>query len=69
MWVDQSSLIQGWTELNAALWAIETGKTVTDTGGYPLAMLTHANVAPGSGIPVYPTNYAAEFETLWHVGS
>jgi ABC-type sugar transport system substrate-binding protein len=69
MWVDQSSLIQGWTELNAALWAIETGKTVTDTGGYPLAMLTHANVAPGSGIPVYPANYAAEFETLWHVGS
>jgi len=69
MWVDQSSLIQGWTELNAALWAIETGKTVTDSGGYPLAMLTHADVPPGSGIPVYPANYAAEFETLWHVGS
>ena len=69
MWVDQSSLIQGWTELNAALWAIETGKTVTDTGGYPLAMLTHADVPPGSGIPVYPANYAAEFETLWHVGN
>jgi ABC-type sugar transport system substrate-binding protein len=69
MWVDQSSLIQGWTELNAALWAIESGKTVTDTGGYPLAMLTHANVPPGSGIPVYPANYPAEFENLWHVGS
>ena len=69
MWVDQSSLIQGWTELNAALWAIESGKTVTDTGGYPLAMLTHANVPPGSGIPVYPANYPAEFEKLWHVGS
>jgi ABC-type sugar transport system substrate-binding protein len=69
MWVDQSSLIQGWTELNAVLWAIETGKTVTDTGGYPLAMLTHADVPPGSGIPVYPADYAAEFEKLWHVGS
>lgn len=69
MWVDQSSLIQGWTELDSALRAIEGGKTVTDTGGYPLAMLTHANVPSGSGVPVYPADYAAEFEQLWHVGS
>jgi ABC-type sugar transport system substrate-binding protein len=69
MWVDQSSLIEGWTELDAVLRAIESGKTVTDTGGYLLAMLTHANVPPGPGVPVYPANYAAEFEKLWHVGS
>ncbi|MCU1655357.1 MAG: hypothetical protein JWO57_13 [Pseudonocardiales bacterium] len=68
-WVDLNSLINGWTEMDGILRAIDTGKTVSDTGGYPLGVLTPDNVGSGSGIPVLPTDYQTEFAKLWLVGS
>jgi ABC-type sugar transport system substrate-binding protein len=67
-WIDQNSLINGWTELDGVLRAIETKKPVSDTGGYPLAILTQKNVTSGTGIPVEPPNYQQEFKKLWLVG-
>jgi ABC-type sugar transport system substrate-binding protein len=67
-WIDQNSLINGWTELDGVLRAIETKKPVSDTGGYPLAILTQKNVTSGTGIPVEPANYQQEFKKLWLVG-
>jgi ABC-type sugar transport system substrate-binding protein len=68
-WVNQNSLINGWTELDGILRAVDSGKTVVDAGGYPLAVLTPDNVPSGTGIPVLPADYQNEFKTLWHVGS
>jgi ABC-type sugar transport system substrate-binding protein len=67
-WVNQSSLMNGWTELDAALRAIDSGKTVTDTGDYPLALLTPKNVPSGTDLPVLPTTYQDDFKKLWLVG-
>ena len=67
-WIDQNSLINGWTELDGVLRAIETKKPSSDTGGYPLAILTPQNVPSGTGIPVEPANYQDEFKKLWLVG-
>jgi ABC-type sugar transport system substrate-binding protein len=63
-WVDQSAIINGWTELDAALRAIETKGLVQDPGGYPLAVLTPRNVG-SSDDPTYPSDYQAEFTKLW----
>jgi ABC-type sugar transport system substrate-binding protein len=67
-WVDQNSLINGWTELDGVLRAMEAKKPGSDTGGYPLAILTQQNVPSGTGIPVEPANYQNEFKKLWLVG-
>jgi len=67
-WIDQNSLIDGWTEMDGLLRALEAKKTVSDTGGYPLAILTPQNVPSGTGIPVEPANYQNEFKKLWLVG-
>jgi ABC-type sugar transport system substrate-binding protein len=67
-WIDENSLIDGWTELDGVLRALEAKKAVSDTGGYPLAILTPQNVPPGTGIPVEPANYQDEFKKLWLVG-
>jgi hypothetical protein len=66
-WVNQSSLMNGWTELDAALRAIDGGKTVTDSGDYPLALLTPKTVPAGTDLPVLPTDYQDEFKKLWLV--
>jgi len=67
-WIDQNSLIDGWTEMDGLLRAMEAKKTISDTGGYPLAILTPQNVPGGTGIPVEPANYQDEFKKLWLVG-
>ena len=67
-WIDQNSLINGWTEMDGLLRALEAKKTVSDTGGYPLAILTPQNVPSGTGIPVEPANYQNDFKKLWLVG-
>ena len=67
-WIDQNSLIDGWTEMDGLLRAIEAKKTVSDTGGYPLAILTPQNVPSGTGIPVEPANYQDAFKKLWLIG-
>ena len=67
-WIDQNSLIDGWTEMDGLLRAIEAKKTVSDTGGYPLAILTPQNVPSGTGIPVEPANYQEAFKKLWLIG-
>ena len=67
-WIDQNSLIDGWTEMDGVLHAIEAKHPISDTGGYPLAVLTPQNVPGGTGIPVLPANYQNEFKKLWLVG-
>jgi ABC-type sugar transport system substrate-binding protein len=67
-WIDQNSLLDGWTEMDGLLRAIETKQPVSDTGGYPLAVLTPQNVPGGTGIPVLPADYQNEFKKLWLVG-
>ena len=67
-WIDQSSLMNGWTELDGVLRVMEAKKAISDTGGYPLAVLTPQNVPAGTGIPVEPANYQDEFKKLWLVG-
>jgi ABC-type sugar transport system substrate-binding protein len=63
-WVDQSAIIDGWTQLDGALRAIESGKVLPDTGEYPLAVLTQDNVS-SSDDPTYPADYQEEFKQLW----
>jgi ABC-type sugar transport system substrate-binding protein len=67
-WIDQNSLLNGWTELDGILRVVEAKHPVSDTGGYPLAVLTQQNVGTGTGIPVLPANYQSDFEKLWGVG-
>jgi ABC-type sugar transport system substrate-binding protein len=67
-WIDQNSLLNGWTEMDGLLRAIEAKQPVSDTGGYPLAVLTPQNVPGGTGIPVLPADYQNEFKKLWLVG-
>jgi ABC-type sugar transport system substrate-binding protein len=67
-WIDQNSLMNGWTELDGILRVMQAKHPISDTGGYPLAILTPQNVGTGTGIPVLPTNYQSEFEKLWGVG-
>jgi ABC-type sugar transport system substrate-binding protein len=67
-WIDQNSLLNGWTELDGILRVMQAKHPISDTGGYPLAVLTPQNVGTGTGIPVLPTNYQNEFEKLWGVG-
>jgi ABC-type sugar transport system substrate-binding protein len=66
-WVDQSIQMEGWTELDGILRALQSGSTVTDNGNYPLAVLTQHNVPSGSDIPVIPADYEQEFKKLWLV--
>jgi ABC-type sugar transport system substrate-binding protein len=67
-WIDQSSLMNGWTAMDGVLRVMEAKKPISDTGGYPLAVLTPQNVSSGTSIPVYPANYQSEFEKLWGIG-
>jgi ABC-type sugar transport system substrate-binding protein len=67
-WIDQSSLMNGWTALDGILRVLQAKHPISDTGGYPLAVLTQQNVPAGAGIPVLPANYQSEFEKLWLVG-
>jgi ABC-type sugar transport system substrate-binding protein len=67
-WINQSSLMNGWTALDGVLRVIEAKKPISDTGGYPLAILTPQNVPAGTSLPVYPANYQSEFQKLWGVG-
>jgi ABC-type sugar transport system substrate-binding protein len=67
-WIDQNSLLNGWTEMDGILRAIEAKQPISDTGGYPLAVLTPQNVPGGTGIPVLPADYQNEFKKLWLVG-
>ena len=67
-WIDQSSLMNGWTALDGVLRVMEAKQPISDTGGYPLAILTPQNVPAGTSIPVYPADYQSEFQKLWGVG-
>jgi ABC-type sugar transport system substrate-binding protein len=67
-WINQSSLMNGWTALDGILRVMEAKKPISDTGGYPLAVLTPQNVPSGTSLPVYPANYQSLFEKLWGVG-
>ncbi len=67
-WIDQNSLLDGWTEMDGILRVIEAKHPISDTGGYPLAVLTPQNVPGGTGIPVLPADYQNEFKKLWLVG-
>ena len=60
--------MNGWTAMDGVLRAMEAKKPISDTGGYPLAVLTSQNVSSGTSIPVYPADYQSEFEKLWGVG-
>ncbi len=66
-WIDQSAVLNGWTELDAALRALESGKVIQDNGHYPLAILTPQNVG-SNDIPTYPLDYQSEFKKLWLEG-
>jgi ABC-type sugar transport system substrate-binding protein len=66
-WVDESSALTSWVDVDQALRAIQGKQPVADSGDFPLALLTAKNVPPGSD-PVLPANYQHEFEKLWHVG-
>jgi ABC-type sugar transport system substrate-binding protein len=68
-WINQSSLMNAWTALDGILRVLDTGKVQTDTGGYPLALLTPQNVPGGTANPVVPADYQSEFKKLWLVGS
>jgi ABC-type sugar transport system substrate-binding protein len=67
-WIDQNSLMNGWTELDGILRVMQAKNPISDTGGYPLAILTPQNVGTGTGIPVLPADYQSEFQKLWGVG-
>jgi ABC-type sugar transport system substrate-binding protein len=66
-WIDQSAVLNGWTELDAALRALDSGKVIQDNGHYPLAILTPQNVG-SNDIPTYPLDYQSEFKKLWLEG-
>jgi hypothetical protein len=64
-WVNQSALVNGWTELDAALRAIEAGSAfIAPT--HPLALLTPDNVPQDGGLPVNPEDFREEFTALWN---
>lgn len=67
-WIDQNALIDGWTELDGILRAMQAKEPVSDTGGYPLAILTPKNVPTGTSVPVVPADYQSEFTKLWLAG-
>jgi ABC-type sugar transport system substrate-binding protein len=64
-WVNQSPISNGWTELDAALRAMQAHAPVTVAGNYPLAVLTPQNVPSGSGLPIFPVDYQQEFAKIW----
>jgi ABC-type sugar transport system substrate-binding protein len=64
-WWLATGTITAWVEFDAALRAMDSGKTVADTGNYPLAILTPKNVPGGTGVPVVPTDYKQEFAKAW----
>lgn len=63
-WIDQSPVINGWTTLDGALRALDTGKVLQDNGQYPLAVLTQ-ETGTASDDPTYPVGYQQEFKKLW----
>jgi ABC-type sugar transport system substrate-binding protein len=67
-WVNQSSVIDGWCELDVVLRSEETGKALTENC-VPFGVVTPQNVTKGATQPNYPANYQQLFERLWHVGS
>jgi ABC-type sugar transport system substrate-binding protein len=66
-WIDQSPVLNGWTELDAALRALDSGKVIQDNGHYPLAILTPQNVGSNDN-PTYPLDYQSAFKKLWLQG-
>jgi hypothetical protein len=68
-WVDETSQLTGWTEMNALLRVLDTGKVYNEIAAYPLSLLTPANVPAQSVISVEPPNYEQQFLALWHVSS
>jgi ABC-type sugar transport system substrate-binding protein len=66
--VSQSSLLSGWTDFDALLRAYESGKIENQTANAPYVVMTKQNVGSATNPVLYPTNYAALYEKLWHVG-
>ena len=62
-WVNQSSLINGWTELDAALRALDSGSFYI-ASQHPLALLTPDNVPQDGGLPVQSEAFSEEFTAL-----
>jgi ABC-type sugar transport system substrate-binding protein len=67
-WINQSSAINGFDMVDMAARIVVTGQVQGDPGGYPLALLTPANVPPGQDAPVIPANVLDLFKATWRVG-
>lgn len=63
--INQSPVVEGVDMLDAAVRVATTGKTVSDAGGYPLALLTLKNVPGGTDLPTVPANAVALYQKLW----
>jgi hypothetical protein len=63
-WVNQSSLVNGWTEMDAVLRALDSGKPY-NAEDHPLGVLTPENVGTDPA-PVDPTTFRDEFTKLWN---
>lgn len=68
-WVDQTSQLTGWTEMDALLRVLDTGRPYNDIATYPLSVLTPENVPSGGSVPVEPPDYEQQFLALWHVSA
>ena len=67
-WLTQSSLINGYMELDGVLRALEAKAPFVGQQN-PIGVLTPDNVPKGStAVPAYPENYPELFKQLWGVG-
>jgi ribose transport system substrate-binding protein len=66
-WVGQAYQELGWQVMDATLRHLEGMQIPVADGGWPLQLITKANVGTPSNTLQAPTNYQAQFEKLWGV--
>jgi ABC-type sugar transport system substrate-binding protein len=63
-WIDQGA-IEGYLEMDAVLEVASARHVVTQSINDPNPVLTTKNVPSGETIPIFPADYATEFQHLW----
>jgi ribose transport system substrate-binding protein len=68
-WTGQAYSYTGWEVVDAVARQLEGMPVPGSDGGWPLMLLTKANVGTPSNDLLQPANFEAQFKALWHVGS
>jgi hypothetical protein len=67
-WVGQAYQELGWQVMDEELRHLEGMTIPANDGGWPLQLITKANVGTPNNSLQAPTGYQAQFEKLWGVG-